>query len=45
MLLACDDDEDMGEHPYWHTLVLSVFHVHACLALPFPYNMPNGQEG
>lgn len=33
MLLAHEDDEEAGEHPYWYARVLSVFHVHARLHL------------
>ena len=36
MLLAHEDDEEAGEQPYWYARVLSVFHVHAHLASPFP---------
>ena len=41
MLLAHEDDEEAGEHPYWYARVLSVFHVHARLASPFPSNVPD----
>ena len=43
MLLAHEDDDDAGNHPYWYARVLSVFHVHARLASPFP-SMPDMEK-
>ncbi|KAH9912562.1 uncharacterized protein B0H18DRAFT_1088384 [Fomitopsis serialis] len=28
MLLAHEDDDDAGEHPYWYARILAMFHVH-----------------
>lgn len=36
MLLAHEDDDEAGEDPFWYARVLSVFHVHVCLASSFP---------
>ena len=35
MLLAHEDDDEAGEHPFWYARVLSVFHVYVRLASSF----------